>query len=203
MGVISPLIQCLDSSDTNLLRSASFALLNVMRGPNPRIPHFLDSGIIAPLLRQIQADHDEITQSELWSLLAYITCHHANSRLMLIKHDVVLLAVTQLEKILSRYTLDSLSPAVCIPHVRFIGTYASSNNDKDCVATADSRVICSLMGCLNPMSKALKREALWVLANITVMPEAVSLFDLQMLNTLLDLFLDSEQSFDNRRLVNF
>ncbi|TQE09379.1 hypothetical protein C1H46_005016 [Malus baccata] len=146
-GALLPLARMMLPNKGSTVRTAAWALSNLIKGPNPKATTELIrvDGVLDALIRHLRKSDDELATEVAW-VVVYLSALSNLATGMLVKSDVLQLLVERLA------TSNSLQ--LLIPVLRSLGNLIAGN------------IIEVLVKCLNSEHRVLKKEAAWVLSNI-------------------------------------
>ncbi|BBH06023.1 importin alpha isoform 9, partial [Prunus dulcis] len=146
-GALPPLARMMLPDKGSTVRTAAWALSNLIKGPNPKAATELIrvDGVLDAIIRHLRKADDELATEVAW-VVVYLSALSNLATSMLVKSDVLQLLVERLA------TSNSLQ--LLIPVLRSLGNLIAGN------------IIEVLVKCLNSEHRVLKKEAAWVLSNI-------------------------------------
>ncbi|KAI8987684.1 armadillo-type protein [Mycotypha africana] len=156
-GAIKPLIRMLDSNDTRLVTSACFALANLARGEEAQLKDFFTTKISDKLLKNLE---NEETATEVCWVISYLTAGSESFRREIMQKEFAAPLVKSLA------LLAEQGPVV-LPVLRTLGNLVATDEYLETIAEHDDFLPNVLKLVRSDQSRALKKEALWVLSNVT------------------------------------
>ncbi|CAL9002360.1 unnamed protein product [Prunus brigantina] len=146
------------------VRTAAWALSNLIKGPNPKAAAELIrvDGVLDAIIRHLRKADDELATEVAW-VVVYLSALSNLATSMLVKSDVLQLLVERLA------TSNSLQ--LLIPVLRSLGNLIAGDSQTTHAAIVPGHevtgnIIEVLVKCLNSEHRVLKKEAAWVLSNI-------------------------------------
>ncbi|KAM3588498.1 hypothetical protein VKS41_000942 [Umbelopsis sp. WA50703] len=158
-GVLSPLINLLDATDSHLVQTACFALSNLARGPDAKLEEFFDAGIV-PKLTSHLINNTPDTVTEICWVLSYLTAGTDQFIGKVVEQGVVPLLVQNLAPLQTQGPL-------ALPLIRTFGNIASGPDEYTDVLLSQDMFLPGLIVLCNSDCRPVKKESLWVLSNIT------------------------------------
>ncbi|CAO2824249.1 unnamed protein product [Amaranthus hypochondriacus] len=163
-GVLLPLAKMLLPDKGSTVRTAAWALSNLIKGPNPRAATELIkiNGVLDAIMRHLRKSEEELVTEVAW-VVVYLTALSNMATNTMVKSDLVHLLV-------ERLTI-SISVQLQIPVLRSLGNLVAGDATlASTVLIAGSEVteklVAALVKCLGSEHRVLKKEAAWVLSNI-------------------------------------
>ncbi|CAH2074378.1 unnamed protein product [Thlaspi arvense] len=163
-GALPPLARMIFPDKGSTVRTAAWALSNLIKGPEPKAAAQLVrvDGILDAILRHLKKT-DEETATEIAWIVVYLSALSDIATSMLLKGDILQLLIERLA------TSNSLQ--LLIPVLRSLGNFVAV--DPKAILTilirgqnTEGDVIRVLAKCLKSEHRVLKKEAAWVLSNI-------------------------------------
>ncbi|GAB2272370.1 Importin subunit alpha-9 [Dionaea muscipula] len=163
-GALLPLARMMLPDKGSTVRTAAWAMSNLIKGPNPRAATELIriDGVLDAIVRHLRKADEELTTEVAW-VVVYLSALSNIATSMMVKSDVVQLLVERLA------TYNSLQ--LLIPVLRSLGNLvAGEAHTTTVVLVAGNEVtdcaVAALVKCLKSEHRVLKKEAAWVLSNI-------------------------------------
>jgi len=203
MGILRPLIKCLSTDDVYLVRTAAFALINLMRGANPPVDQLLQEKVTDVLKSKISEFQDGIATVDLWTLAVLLAASDSKVMNALVKRGLIQTAIEQLS-IRSLNPKTNKSEASILPYIRLLGVLFMTENDKDKCYNTNYRESClhqltnALINCSHFESLAVKKESLWVLSNMVAHPQGSKALQPQHIQSVCDRMADKDNDFSER-----
>ncbi|TXG59138.1 hypothetical protein EZV62_016967 [Acer yangbiense] len=146
-GALPPLARMMLPNKGSTVRTAAWALSNLIKGPDPKAATELIrvDGVVEAILRHLKKADEELATEVAW-VVVYLSALSNIAISILVKSDVLQLLVERLA------TSNSLQ--LLIPVLRSLGNLMAD------------KVIEVLVKCLKSEHRVLKKEAAWVLSNI-------------------------------------
>ncbi|CAK9164800.1 unnamed protein product [Ilex paraguariensis] len=146
-GALPPLARMMLPNKGSTVRTAAWALSNLIKGPNPKAATELirTNGVLDAILRHLRNACVELATEVAW-VVAYLSALSNVAPSMLIKSNILQFLVERLA--------NSSSLQLLIPVLRSLGNLVADN------------VISVLIKCLKSEHRVLKKEAAWALSNI-------------------------------------
>ncbi|ESQ40210.1 hypothetical protein EUTSA_v10013263mg [Eutrema salsugineum] len=163
-GALPPLARMIFPDKGSTVRTAAWALSNLIKGPEPKAAAQLVrvDGILDAILRHLKKTDEEIATEIAW-IVVYLSALSDIATSMLLKGDILQLLIERLA--------NSNSLQLLIPVLRSLGNFVAV--DPKAILTilirghnTEESVICVLAKCLRSEHRVLKKEAAWVLSNI-------------------------------------
>ncbi|KAI8076548.1 armadillo-type protein [Gilbertella persicaria] len=189
-GAIKPLVHMLDSNDVRLIQSACFALANLARGQEAQLKDFFQTGISAKLLKHL-TNND--TATEICWVISYLTAISDKFR------DEIMTMGFAEPLVIELASLSEQGPVV-LPVLRTLGNLVASEDYLKVLKEQKAFLPTVAKLIHSDQSRVVKKEALWVLSNITSSqdPEIIQqLEELHVINHLSELV--SRGAFDIRK----
>ncbi|KAG0164608.1 hypothetical protein DFQ30_009704 [Apophysomyces sp. BC1015] len=158
-GAVKPLVKMLDSNDPRLVQSACFALANLARGQEGQLQDFLTAGISKKLLRHL-VDETTDTITEICWVMSYLTAGSEQFRQEIMQEGFSSPLVKDLEMLADK------GPEV-LPVLRTLGNLAGGPDEYIELLLQQDRFISTVIQLTYSERRVVKKEALWVLSNIT------------------------------------
>lgn len=163
-GALPPLARMMLPDKGSTVRTAAWALSNLIKGPEPKAATELIKieGVLDAIIRHLKKADEELATEIAW-VVVYLSALSNYATSIMVKSDLLRLLVERLA------TSDSLQ--LLIPILRSLGNLVASDAyTTNAVLVAGSKitdnVIAGLAKCLNSEHRVLKKEAAWVLSNI-------------------------------------
>ncbi|KAG4976915.1 hypothetical protein AAZX31_13G121100 [Glycine max] len=158
-GALLPLARMMLPNRGSTVRTAAWALSNLIKGPDPKAATELVriDGVLDAIIRQLKKADDELATEVAW-VVVYLSALSNIATSMLVKSNVLELLVHKLA------TSNSLQ--LMIPVLRSLGNLIASDSHAIPGLGITDNVIQVLVKCLNCENRVLKKEASWVLSNI-------------------------------------
>ncbi|KAM1751421.1 hypothetical protein ACFX11_009541 [Malus domestica] len=163
-GALLPLARMMLPNKGSTVRTAAWALSNLIKGPNPKATTELIrvDGVLDALIRHLRKSDDELATEVAW-VVVYLSALSNLATGMLVKSDVLQLLVERLA------TSNSLQ--LLIPVLRSLGNLIAGDSQTTQALIVPGHEITGniievLVKCLNSEHRVLKKEAAWVLSNI-------------------------------------
>uniref|UniRef100_A0A7C9DMT9 Importin subunit alpha n=1 Tax=Opuntia streptacantha TaxID=393608 RepID=A0A7C9DMT9_OPUST len=163
-GALLPLARMILPDKGSNVRTAAWALSNLIKGPNPRAATELIrvDGVLEAIIRHLKKSDEELATEIAW-VVVYLSALSDIALAMMVKSNIVHVLVERLAK------SDSLQ--LLMPVLRSLGNVVAGDARTTSVIlvaggeTTDS-AIAALVKCLKSEHRVLKKEAAWVLSNI-------------------------------------
>ncbi|PIA19741.1 ARM repeat-containing protein [Coemansia reversa NRRL 1564] len=160
-GVLQPLVEVArDATDEMVLQTACFALSNMARKPNTYFNSLFD--LTLPIVvKQLEAfqNNAECVVELAW-VCTYLTASSSETQLDQITATTVIKRLLQSAK--------GMSGAALIPVVRTLGNIAAGTDAQTHALVERDGFVTLLLRCIEETSsRALEKEALWVMSNVT------------------------------------
>ncbi|KAL5740738.1 hypothetical protein ACOSQ2_029918 [Xanthoceras sorbifolium] len=163
-GALPPLARMMLPNKGSTVRTAAWALSNLIKGPNPTAATELIrvDGVVDAILRHLKKADEELATEVAW-VIVYLSALSNVATGILVKSDVLQLLVERLA------TSNSLQ--LLIPVLRSLGNLVAGDSNTTCAILVPGheitdKVIEVLGKCLKSEHRVLKKEAAWVLSNI-------------------------------------
>ncbi|XP_014489695.1 importin subunit alpha-9 isoform X1 [Vigna radiata var. radiata] len=163
-GALLPLARMMLPDRGSTVRTAAWALSNLIKGPDPKAATELvrAEGVLEAIIRHLRKSDDELATEVAW-VVVYLSALSNIATNMLLKSDVLELLVNKLS------TSNSLP--LMIPILRSLGNLIAGDSHAINGVLIPGREITGnaievLVKCLNCQNRVLKKEAAWVLSNI-------------------------------------
>ncbi|KAG1212886.1 hypothetical protein G6F68_002221 [Rhizopus microsporus] len=156
-GAIKPLTRMLDTNDVRLIQSACFALANLARGEEKELEEFLNVGLIDKLANHLSDDNDTIT--EICWTISYLTAGSEKCRQQVMNKGLAAPLVSVLVSL-------SEQGSLVLPVLRTLGNLCGSDDNLKVLADQPG-LLSTVIKLVNSEERIIKKEALWVLSNIT------------------------------------
>jgi importin subunit alpha-1 len=142
-----------------LVQTACFALSNLARGPNAHLEEFFEAGI-APKLASHLINNTPDTVTEICWVLSYLTAGTDQFIGKLLDEGIAPLLVQNLGPLQSQGPL-------ALPLIRTCGNIASGPDDYTDILINEEPFLPGIIALCQSDCRPVKKEALWVLSNIT------------------------------------
>lgn len=163
-GALPPLARMMQPNKGSTVRTAAWALSNLIKGPDPRAATELVriDGVLDAILRHLKKSDEELATEVAW-VVVYLSALSSVATNMLVKSDILQLLVERLA------TSNNLQ--LLIPVLRSLGNLVAGDAHTTNVVLVVGHeitvnVIAALVKCLKSEHRVLKKEAAWVLSNI-------------------------------------
>lgn len=163
-GALQPLARMMLPNKGSTVRTAAWALSNLIKGPDPRAATELIKveGLLDAIIRHLKKADDELATEVAW-VVVYLSALSNVATGMLVKSDVL--------QLLSERLATSSSLQLLIPILRSLGNLVAGDLHTICAVLVPGqeitdKVIEVLAKCLKSEHRVLKKEAAWVLSNI-------------------------------------
>ncbi|GMP85167.1 hypothetical protein CsSME_00038438 [Camellia sinensis var. sinensis] len=162
-GALLPLARMMLPNKGSTVRTAAWALSNLIKGPDPSAATGLIKidGVLDAITRHFRKADEELATEVAW-VVVYLSALSNVAFGMLVKSDLLQLLVERLA------TSNSLQ--LLIPVLRSLGNLVAGDAHTTNVLVAGhgitDNVIAALIKCLKSEHRVLKKEAAWVLSNI-------------------------------------
>ncbi|URE43357.1 hypothetical protein MUK42_14768 [Musa troglodytarum] len=163
-GALLPLARLMMSNKGSTARTASWALSNLIKGPQPNAATELIriKGVLDAIIQHLRNLDDELVTEVAW-VVVYLSALSEAAVGLLVKSDVVHLLVGKLAASERLHLL--------IPVLRSLGNLVAADSymtDKVLVVghNTTDQILLGLIKCLKSEHRVLKKEAAWVLSNI-------------------------------------
>ncbi|KAI9153348.1 hypothetical protein LWI28_009948 [Acer negundo] len=163
-GALPPLARMMLPNKGSTVRTAAWALSNLIKGPDPKAATELIrvDGVVEAILRHLKKADEELATEVAW-VVVYLSALSNIATSILVKSDVLQLLVERLA------TSNSLQ--LLIPVLRSLGNLVAGDSNTSCAILVPGheitdKVIEVLVKCLKSEHRVLKKEAAWVLSNI-------------------------------------
>ncbi|PIN10529.1 Karyopherin (importin) alpha [Handroanthus impetiginosus] len=163
-GALQPLSRMMLPNKGTTVRTAAWALSNLIKGPDPRAATELirTDGVLDAILRHLKKGDEELTTEVAW-VVVYLTALSNIATSILAKSDLLQILV---DKLASSNSLQLL-----IPVLRSLGNLVAgdsyvTNNVLVAGCEITANVIQALIKCLRSEHRVLKKESAWVLSNV-------------------------------------
>ncbi|KAF8397648.1 hypothetical protein HHK36_016568 [Tetracentron sinense] len=163
-GALPPLARMMIPNKGSTVRTAAWALSNLIKGPDPKAATELIriDGVLDAIVRHLRKADEELATEVAW-VVVYLSALSNIATGMLVKSDLIQLLVGRLA------TSDSLQ--LLIPVLRSLGNLVAGDSHTTFVVLVaghdiTDNVISALIRCLRSEHRVLKKEAAWVLSNI-------------------------------------
>ncbi|XP_050382105.1 importin subunit alpha-9 [Argentina anserina] len=163
-GALPPLARMLLPNKGSTVRTAAWALSNLIKGPNPKAANELIrvEGVLDAIIRHLKKADEELATEVAW-VVVYLSALSNIATSMLVKNDVLQLLAERLA------TSNSLQ--LLIPVLRSLGNFIAGDSQTTHAIIVPGNEITGniievLVKCLGSEHRVLKKEAAWVLSNI-------------------------------------
>ncbi|GLT89725.1 hypothetical protein SLE2022_077000 [Rubroshorea leprosula] len=163
-GALLPLARMMLPNKGSTVRTAAWALSNLIKGPDPKAATELIrvEGVLDAILRHLRKSDEELATEVAW-VVVYLSALSNFATSMLVKGDVLPVLVERLA------TSNSLQ--LLIPVLRSLGNLVAGDSHTTSTILVPGceitdNVIKVLVKCLQSEHRVLKKEAAWVLSNI-------------------------------------
>ncbi|RDY07126.1 Importin subunit alpha-9 [Mucuna pruriens] len=159
-GALLPLARMMLTNRSSTVRTAAWALSNLIKGPDPKAATELIrvDGVLDSIIRHLKKADDELATEVSW-VVVYVSALSNIATSMLVKSDILELLVNKLATSNSLQLMIPVISLLVIPmqfmRFSFLEVKLQANN-----------AIEVLVKCLNCENRVLKKEAAWVLSNI-------------------------------------
>ncbi|KAG8374253.1 hypothetical protein BUALT_Bualt11G0112100 [Buddleja alternifolia] len=159
-GALPPLARMMLPNKGSTVRTAAWALSNLIKGPDPKAATELIriDGVLDAILRHLKRADEELATEVAW-VVVYLTALSNVATSLLAKSDLLQILVDRLAS--------SNSLQLLIPVLRSLGnivagdSYVTNN-----ILVSGINAIQALTKCLKSEHRVLKKESAWVLSNI-------------------------------------
>ncbi|KAK9702116.1 hypothetical protein K7432_011405 [Basidiobolus ranarum] len=158
-GAITPLVKLLQSDNPSLVQTVCFALSSLARN-HTRFEEFFGAGISKLLLQLLDRDNVPEEISEVTWVLTYLTCGNELYSSALLKDGLAPLLVKHMPIMADKGSL-------AIPLIRTVGNIASCTDWHADTLMQQPAFLQNLIPYIKSELRAIKKESLWVLSNIT------------------------------------
>ncbi|CAK8571565.1 unnamed protein product [Lathyrus sativus] len=163
-GALIPLARMMLPNRRSTVRTAAWALSNLIKGPNPKAANELIrvDGVLDSIVRHLTKADDESATEVAW-VVVYLSSLSNLATSMLVKSDVLQLLLNRLA------TSNSLQ--LIIPVLRSLGNLIAGDSHASYAVLVPGLEVTDtaiqvLIKCLKSEHRVLKKEAAWVLSNI-------------------------------------
>ncbi|KAJ0028174.1 hypothetical protein Pint_35584 [Pistacia integerrima] len=159
-GALPPLARMMLPNKGSTVRTAAWALSNLIKGPDPKAASELIrvNGVLDAILCHLKKANEELATEVAW-VVVYLSALSNVATSLLVKSDVLPQLVERLA------TTNSLQ--LLIPVLRSLGNLVAGDSNTICdILVPGHKVIEVLVKCLKSEHRVLKKEAAWVLSNI-------------------------------------
>nr|DAD27935.1 TPA_asm: hypothetical protein HUJ06_029403 [Nelumbo nucifera] len=163
-GALPPLARMMLPNKGSTVRTAAWALSNLIKGPDPRAATELIriDGVMEAIIRHLRRADEQLATEVAW-VVVYLSALSNVATGMLVKSDLIQLLVGRLA------TSGSLQ--LLIPVLRSLGNLVAGDSQTTHVVLIAGQditdnAISALIKCLKSEHRVLKKEAAWVLSNI-------------------------------------
>ncbi|KAK2455044.1 importin subunit alpha-2 [Trifolium repens] len=200
-GALIPLARMMLPYRRSTVRTAAWALSNLIKGPNPKAANELIrvDGVLVAIVRHLTKADDESATEVAW-VVVYLSALSNIATSMLVKSDVLQLLVNRLA------TSNSLQ--LMIPVLRSLGNLIAGDSHATYTVLAPGLAVTDtaiqvMIKCLKSEHRVLKKEAAWALSNIAAgsVEHKQLIYSSEAVPLLLHLF--SAAPFDIRKEVAY
>ncbi|KAL6585380.1 Importin subunit alpha-9 [Orobanche minor] len=163
-GALQPLARMMLPNKGSTVRTAAWALSNLIKGPDPKAATELIriDGVLDAILRLMKRGDEELTTEVAW-VVVYLTALSNIATSMLANSDLLQILVDRLAS--------SNSLQLLIPVLRSLGNLVAGDSfvTNNILVTGHEitvNAIHSLIKCLKSEHRVLKKESAWVLSNV-------------------------------------
>ncbi|CAA0842905.1 Importin subunit alpha-9 [Striga hermonthica] len=163
-GALQPLARMMLPNKGSTVRTAAWALSNLIKGPDPKAATELIriDGVLDAILRHMKRGDEELATEMGW-VVVYLTSLSDVATSMLAKSDLLQILIDRLSS--------SNSLQLLIPVLRSLGNLVAgdsyvTNNILVAGHETTVNVIQALIKCLKSEHRILKKESAWVLSNV-------------------------------------
>lgn len=163
-GALLPLARMILPNKGSTVRTAAWALSNLIKGPDPKAATDLIriDGVLDAILRHLKRADEELATEVAW-IVVYLTALSNSATSVLARSDVLQILVERLAS--------SSSYQLLIPVLRSLGNLVAGdsyviNNVLVAGSEITVNIIQALVKCLRSEHRVLKKEASWALSNI-------------------------------------
>ncbi|KAL6073182.1 Importin subunit alpha [Balamuthia mandrillaris] len=160
-GVLRPMVQLLASPVGAVAHTAAFGLCNLARGQNPKLMEFYNAGVIEPLVHQLTSCTEAPVLVEVVWLLTYLTTGGTSCIAPLMQAGLA----THLQRIIELCATEIQD--LVLPTLRVLGNIICSSNALTDAVLEIPQVLPLLRAALDSSSRVHKKEAAWVVSNLT------------------------------------
>ncbi|GAB2229663.1 hypothetical protein Drorol1_Dr00013913 [Drosera rotundifolia] len=200
-GALLPLARMILPDKGSTVRTAAWAMSNLIKGPNPRAATDLIriDGVLDAIIRHLRKADEELTTEVAW-VVVYLSALSNIAASMMVKSSVVQLLAERLA------TSNSLQ--MLIPVLRSLGNLVAGEprTTTDVLVPGSEftdYAVAALVKCLKSEHRVLKKEAAWVLSNIAAgyIQHKQSIYSSEAVPVLLHLL--STAPFDIRKEAGY
>lgn len=200
-GALPPLARMMLPDKGSAVRTAAWALSNLIKGPEPKATTELIriNGVLDAILRHLKKSDEELATEVAW-VVVYLSALSSVATSILVKSDVLQLLTERLA------TSNSLQ--LLIPVLRSLGNLVAGDAHTTNAVLVPGHeitdnVVAALNKCLRSEHRVLKKEASWVLSNIAAgsIEHKRLIFSSEAVSSLLHLFTTAP--FDIRKEVAY
>lgn len=200
-GALVPLARLMLSNKGSTAETAAWALSNLIKGPDSRAAtDFIKIvGTLEAIIQHLKMGDDELRTEVTW-VVVYLTALSENALHVLAKSEVVQLLIGRLAA--------SDNMQLLIPVLRCLGNLIAGTSYiiTDVLIVGQNITDCAISGlvkCLKSENRAIKKEAAWVLSNISAgsLQHKELVFSSDATSLLLDMLLT--EPFDIRKEAAF
>lgn len=200
-GALPPLARMILPDKGSTVRTAAWALSNLIKGPDPKAATELIrvDGVLDALLRHLRKADEDLATEVAW-VITYLSALSDVATSMLVKSDILQLLVERLT------TSNSLQ--LLIPVLRSLGNLVAGDARTTAIIlipglAITEKAVAALTKCLKSEHRVLKKEAAWVLSNIAAgsIEHKQMIFSSEAVQALLRLLLTAP--FDIKKEVAY
>ncbi|KAI8329420.1 armadillo-type protein [Chlamydoabsidia padenii] len=158
-GAVPPLVRMLDSDDSRTIQYACFALANLARGDEAALHIFMTSGIDKRLLHHLSKETPD-TMTEVAWVMSYLTANSNEFRSKVMGEGF-------LQPMVHHLVTLAHQGVMVIPMLRTFGNLAGGPDETIELLVQQPSFLSTLLTLLTSDTRVVKKEALWVLSNIT------------------------------------
>ncbi|SAM08859.1 hypothetical protein [Absidia glauca] len=158
-GAVLPLVRMLDSEESKTVQYACFALANLARGDEAALHGFMTSGIDKRLLYHLSRETPD-TMTEIAWVMSYLTANSKEFRSRVMGEGF-------LQPMVNNLGIMANQGIMVIPILRTFGNLAGGPDDTIELILQQQPFLSTLLKLLTSDQRVVKKEALWVLSNIT------------------------------------
>ncbi|CAO3581389.1 unnamed protein product [Absidia cylindrospora] len=158
-GAILPLVRMLDSEEPRTIQYACFALANLARGDEAALHPFLASGIVKRLLHHLERETADTITEIAW-VMSYLTAGSKEFRECVMQEGFIQPLIKNLNKLADQGVM-------VIPILRTFGNLAGGPDENIELLVQQERFLSTVLKLAKSDTRVIKKEALWVMSNIT------------------------------------
>ncbi|CAO3648836.1 unnamed protein product [Cunninghamella blakesleeana] len=160
-GAILPLIRMLDSNESSTIQSACFALANLARGEESELKTFITAGIGPKLLHHLSKETADTIPEIAW-VMSFLTAGSNEFRVQVAQDPQF---VQVLIKVLNKLSSEGV---IVLPILRTLGNLAGESDEIIELLVQQTHFLPTVVKLATTSDiKVVKKEALWVMSNIT------------------------------------